>query len=458
MLSVLSQSLSLHSTGTAHCIHRIARRIDRPLWTISCRHAATTAVPWPDRARPDYEVDHLVIGAGVVGLAVAERLTRTVNTTTLVLERHSLTGSESSARNSEVIHAGIYYPPESLKTRLCIRGREMMYDVCARHNIPHRKCGKWIVAQDEAELAALGAIHDRGTSLGVPLRFLSLSEREEKEPLVRAAAGALESPESGIVDSHALMQFLISRIEGGNAGEGSIALASEVVAMEKDAASCAYDIAVRTVEPDTQGDQITVIRSPVVVNAAGLYSDHIAGLLLGESRASELGYKIHPFKGHYYALSGRAPASRLVYPTPLANLQGLGVHLTLDMAGRCKLGPDSVPVGSKTDYSIVRPGEDGAEEERNRRRAFWESVKKYLPRVREEDIYPDYTGIRPKLSAPGAPFRDFVISHETNLGFSGFVNLVGELRRLRCELWFLVPHSQKLRYRKSRFNQLNGNR
>ncbi|KAJ3342796.1 hypothetical protein HDU93_000926 [Gonapodya sp. JEL0774] len=395
------------------------------------RFLQTSAFHWPENSTPDYEVDHVIVGAGVVGLAIAERLTRTANTSTLIVERHRRPGSECSARNSEVIHAGIYYPPNSLKTKLCIRGRHLLYDFCSQHSIPHRKCSKWIVAQSPAELDVLHEIHKRGTALDVPLRFLSTTERAQAEPLIRAQAGALESPETGIIDSHTYMEQLQMLMLSTNPGEASLALSSTVVGIQRDPVTGSYDVAVQSLDADTETSNTTIIRTPLLVNSAGLHSDHIASLVLGPSMASSLAYTIHPHKGHYYSLSGPAPASRLVYPTPLPNLQGLGVHLTLDMSGRCKFGPDSVPVADKADYSVVEPGELGAAKERERRHMFWQGVERYFPGVREEDLVADYSGIRPKLSAPGQPFRDFVIKEETQAGFPGFVNLVGALSDLQ---------------------------
>ncbi|KAI9024552.1 FAD dependent oxidoreductase [Hyaloraphidium curvatum] len=368
-------------------------------------------------APPDLSVDHLVVGGGIVGLACAERLSRIPGTSTALLERHALLGSETTSRNSQVIHAGIYYPVDSLKARVCIRGKELLYETCRREGIAHWNCGKWIVAAPGEDAAYLDEIHKKAAHLGVPTHFLPKGRMQVEEPLVRAGE-VLVSPTTGIVDSHGVVEHLAYLFTQRNAergfGEGMIAFKSRVVDIERDAEGC------WTVEvAEAGGGEAARIRTRVLVNSAGLYCDEIAGMAMGPEWVDKLGYRINPCKGRYYAYApSRVLAKRLIYPAPEKNFVGLGIHLTLDLAGRAKFGPDTLYVDSKEDYAMDH-GDEGLRDK------FWESVRRYLPVVEREDIVPDYCGLRPKLAPPGQPQRDFVVKDESREGFSGLINLVG---------------------------------
>jgi len=343
----------------------------------------------------------LVVGAGVVGLAAAAALARR-GRSVLVLERHAAIARETTSRNSEVIHAGLYYPEGSLKATLCVEGREALYARCASHGIPHRELGKLVVATAADELGALEALCARGTANGAPgLQLIDADAVRAREPAVEAVAGLL-SPRTGIVDAHALTLSYAAEAEAGGA---SVLLRNRVV-----------DIGPRgdrytVVAEDAEGER-SEVACAAVVNAAGLEADRIAALVGLDVDA--IGYRIHPCKGDYFSLAPGAPYefNGLVYP--LHGAAGLGVHVTLDLAGRVRLGPDTEYVAAPH-YAI-----DAGKGAR-----FAEAAGRYLPGLRAEWLSPDYAGVRPKLAGPGEPFRDFVVQEESARGLPGFVNLVG---------------------------------
>jgi len=346
-----------------------------------------------------------VIGGGVVGLAVAERLARTRSSeTTILVERHGQIGEETSSRNSEVIHAGLYYPETSLKTRLCIRGKNMLYDLLQNTNIPYKKVGKWVVAENEDQTSYIIDLHEKSKRLGVPTFFMTAEEAHKEEPEVRAHS-VLVSPTTGIIDSHSYMEYLESSLT--NSG-GDVALGSEVRSIGTSSVTRGYLVEVAT-PPST--DSPTLVLAKHVINSAGLYADKVANMLMPNA------YKLHYAKGQYFGYRKKSPVSRLIYPCPEKNLAGLGTHLTLDMAGRCKFGPDVSYTQDLTDYSVA-DDDDKLEQ-------FVNAVQKYYPNVDKNSLYPDYAGIRPKLAAPGEPFRDFMIKEENEAGFDNFYNLIG---------------------------------
>ncbi|TPX37240.1 hypothetical protein SmJEL517_g01105 [Synchytrium microbalum] len=381
------------------------RAIGRLTLVHQSRNLATVALD------PDFTVDHVVIGAGVVGLAVAERLSRRPNTSTLVLERHAQFGYETSSRNSEVIHAGIYYPPTSLKTKLCIRGRELMYQTCADARIPFKKMGKWMVAVESEESEYLHQMKDKADKLGVPTTWLTRQQIVDGEPNL-VAKEVLFSPETGVLDSHAFMEYLEARLKNQ---EGDIIYRHPVESISS-ARGGGYLIRVGGPTP-------SLIKTRILVNSAGLYSDRIAAFLLPEHYGPGTANQIRYTKGHYYGLRGSSTlVHRLIYPCPekqaRENVTYLGVHCTLDLTGRLRFGPDALYVDRPDDYKVNDADEVYLT-------GFHAAIKRYLPSVRKDDLYPDYTGIRPKLSGYGEPFRDFVIKEESDRGFPGFLNLVG---------------------------------
>ncbi|KAK3379996.1 FAD dependent oxidoreductase [Lasiosphaeria ovina] len=362
---------------------------------------------------------HVVIGGGVVGLAVAQELARKTSSrnSTLLLERHDAVGTETSSRNSEVVHAGIYYGADSLKTALCVRGRELLYALCAAHGVPHRRTGKWIVAQNDRQRAALQHIHDFAATVGVPVRWVGRDEAARREPAVRAERGVLESPTTGIVDSHALMMCLLGRFE--EAG-GTLALGSAVEAVTPLSASGTggggppggggWELLVR----DAVSGKTSSVTAETIVNSAGLGAVDVHNMIVPESRRKQMFYA----KGNYFSYPASSPSvSTLIYPAPEPGHGGLGTHLTLDMAGRIKFGPDVEWVDSPHDLAVSTA----------RLPQTIEEVKKYLPGLDETQLQPDYAGIRPKLGKLGAVmhgkgFVDFAIYKEE--GYEGWVNLL----------------------------------
>ena len=342
-------------------------------------------------------IDCVVIGAGVVGLAVARALAQ-AGREVVVLEAEGAIGMGTSSRNSEVIHAGIYYPTGSLKARLCVAGKAALYDYCAARHVAHRRCGKLIVATDESQSATLESIRDRAAANGVDdLRLLTRGEVHALEAELEVVA-ALLSPSTGIVDSHALMLAL----------QGDAEAAGAVLAFESPVQG--GRIGDGFIELDVGGSEPSCWRVDTVVNSAGLYAQRIAASLEGFS-ASQVPPTYYA-KGNYFALDKRANFTHLIYPVPEA--AGLGVHLTLDLGGRVKFGPD-VEWVEQVDYPVDPARGD----------AFYAEVRKYWPALPDGSLHADYAGIRPKLGGPGEPASDFRIDGPDRHGVAGLVNLFG---------------------------------
>lgn len=342
-------------------------------------------------------VDCLVIGAGVIGLAIARALSRR-GREVIVVEAESAIGTGISSRNSEVIYAGIYYPPGLAKTRLCVEGKAMLYAFCRDHGVPHWRCGKLIVAADEAETAGLAALDARARANGVDdLVWLTGAEARALEPALRAER-ALLSPSTGVVDSHALMLALRGDAEAHGA---MVALATPVVSGRAER---------RGVTVETGGAEPMRLTAGLVVNAAGLGAQTVARAI--EGMPADRIPPLHLAKGNYFALSVRAPFSRLVYPMPAAG--GLGVHLTLDLAGQARFGPD-VEWVETIGYDV----------DPRRADSFYRAIRTYWPELPDGALQPAYAGIRPKIARPGGSSTDFVIETEAEHGVKGLVNLFG---------------------------------
>jgi len=347
------------------------------------------------------KVDIVIIGAGVVGLAIAWKLS-SHKKEIVVLERHDSFGRETSSRNSEVTHAGMYYPADSLKARLCVEGNRLIRELCQEYNIPHAMTGKIIVANNDDEKNKIEFLFDQGNRNGVfGLRLLNKRSILSLEPHVLAAAG-LWSPTTGIVDSHRLMNFFAQ--SAGDAGV-TIAYACTVAGLQK--VPTGYRVEIR----DTTGETV-FMASEVVINAAGLGADQIAAMAGIDIDAA--GYRLHPCKGEYFAVADRhrGKLAHLVYPAP--TVISLGVHSVLKLDGSLKLGPNAFYVDT-LNYDI----------DVSHRREFYESTRKYLPFIEYKDLQPDMAGIRAKLQAADETFRDFVIREESNRGLPGLVNLIG---------------------------------
>ena len=335
-------------------------------------------------------LDCLVVGAGAVGLAVARELARN-GREVVVAERAEVIGGESSSRNSEVIHAGIYYPRGSLKARLCVTGKALLYDYCATHQVAHRRCGKLIVATSKGQLETLEGYRASALANGAgALEWLDQAAVRAMEPEVAALAG-VHSPSTGIIDSHGFMQSLLGDLERLG---GALALNAEVTEMERN------------------GNRLRVVAggheldASWLVNSAGLEAPNLARMLSPDAPAP------YYARGRYYAYSGASPFRRLVYP--VAEPGGLGVHVTLDLGGQARFGPDVAWI-DRIDYGF----------DDSQRAAFVGAIRRYYPGLDESRLHPGYTGIRPKITAPGAPAADFRIDGPAEHGVPGLVNLLG---------------------------------
>ena len=342
-------------------------------------------------------VDCVVAGAGVVGLAVARALAL-AGRDVVILDAADGIGTETSSRNSEVIHAGIYYPANSLMARFCVAGRRALYAYCAEKGVPHANCGKLIVATNDQEDAMLAGIKRRAEANGVEgMRVLSAAEAIAMEPNLHCTS-ALLSPATGIIDSHAFMLALQGDAE--NAGAVA-AFLSPVIAGRVIAGG---------VELDVGGADPMTLRCKLLVNSAGLHAPQMAAAIAGMPRD-----RIPPAcyaKGNYFTLSGRSPFSRLIYPVPVPG--GLGVHLTIDLAGQARFGPDVQWIDT-IDYAVDPARAD----------SFYAAVRKYWPALKDGALQPGYAGIRPKIVPRGAPAQDFVVQGPRTHGVAGLINLFG---------------------------------
>jgi L-2-hydroxyglutarate oxidase LhgO len=347
----------------------------------------------------DFEIT--IIGAGVVGLAIGARLCDK-HSNLVILEKNNKYGMETSSRNSEVIHAGIYYEPGSLKARLCVEGRDELYALCKAHDIAYKQLTKLITATTAAEAEKLASIQRNASFNGVELQILDKTATLKLEPNIRTE-GALFSPLTGIISVHSLMDYFFHTVESKG---GTVQHRCQVVDIRQ--INGGYEIVY-----DEAGNKSS-ITSEVVINAAGLGSDLVAQMMGIDIDKEDL--RLNYVKGSYFAItpSKAKLISRLVYPVP-AN-EGLGVHALMDWGGRLKFGPDVEYLEDRTlDYSVAE----------DKRHVFAESIRRILPSITDEDITPDMSGIRPKLQKKGKPARDFVIVHEIARGLSGFINLIG---------------------------------
>lgn len=342
-------------------------------------------------------VDTVVVGAGVVGLAVARELALS-GREVIVLEACEAFGTQTSSRNSEVIHAGIYYPTGSLKARLCVQGKERLYRYCAARGVDHRRIGKVLVAVTEAERQVLGKYAHQAQVNGVLLQPLDAAAVRRLEPEVEAVAG-LWSDSTGIIDSHGLMLALLGDAEGAGA-----MLVTHTPVLSVRAQAQGFEL-------QTGGESPMRLACRTLVNAAGLQAQRLAGAI--ETPSALPVPPAHFAKGHYFSLSGRSPFRHLVYPMP--DPGGLGIHVTLDLAGQCRFGPDVTRWQAAPDYAF----EDGLEAR------FAQAIRRYWPGLPDDALRPGYTGVRPKVTGPDQPAGDFMIQGPADHGVAGLVNLFG---------------------------------
>jgi len=349
-----------------------------------------------------HEADITIIGAGIVGLAIAAEVA-SEDKNVFVLEKNTSFGLETSSRNSQVIHSGIYYPKNSLKAKACVEGNALLYELCSKQGIPHRRLGKLIVAIDEEETEQLRTLLIRGRGNGVEgLSMLSTQDIRRIEPNINAVA-ALFAPTTGIVDALALMQHFIAKAKS----KGSkIVYKSEVTSIEKK--NCGYRVSVY----DRNGG--FAFNTKILVNSAGLCSDKVAKI--AGIDIDQAGYRIHYCKGEYFRMCQHKSKliKRLVYPVPLTKASGLGIHATPDLDGAMLLGPNSKYIDC-IDYSV----------DISQKEAFYQSTVKFLPFIQCDDLEPEMAGIRPTLQKAGDSFKDFVMRDESDKGLPGFINLVG---------------------------------
>ena len=344
-------------------------------------------------------VECIVIGAGVIGLAIARALAL-AGREVIVLEAQSSIGTETSSRNSEVIHAGIYYPPDSLKARFCVPGKKALYDYCEDRGIGHARLGKLIVATAGNQLPLLEKLRATGTANGVDdLELLDARRARALEPRL-VCAGALLSPSTGIIDSHALMLSYQGEAEARGA---TIAFLSPVLDGEVTDNGFTLRVGQRSGGPVT-------LACTTLINAAGLHAPAVARSIVGVPSATVPRYRL--VKGNYFNLRGRSPFSRLIYPVP--DTGALGIHITLDLAGQARFGPDQEPVDA-IDYDV----------DPRRAATFYDAIRRYYPDLADGTLLPSYAGIRPKVASPGGGISDFMITEKADHGVPGLVNLFG---------------------------------
>ena len=349
-----------------------------------------------------YAADVTIIGAGVVGLAIAAEISKG-DKQIYILEKNDTFGQETSSRNSEVIHSGIYYPANSIKAATCVEGNALLYQLCQEYGVEHKNLTKLVVATCDEEIGEIEALLKKGQANGTPgLKIIPKSEIEKMEPNITATV-ALYCPTTGVVDSHGLMQCFIAIATRNDA---HIAYRAEVTAIEKTADGYRVTAA--------NDDETFTFNTRVIINCAGLHSDKVAAL--AGIDVDEAGYRLHFCKGEYFSVGNgkQKLVSRLVYPVPPAKTTGLGVHVTLGLDGRMRLGP-SVEYVNSIEYSV----------DIKKKQMFFDSAKTFLPFIEYDDLEPEMAGVRPKLQGPDEEYRDFIIQQESDKGLPGLINLIG---------------------------------
>ena len=343
-----------------------------------------------------------IIGCGIVGLAIANSLSKRFNHVFIIEKDHSY-GMSTSSRNSEVIHSGIYYPKNSLKSHLCVKGAKLMYDFCEKHGVKYSKCGKIIISNSSEEKKYINRLKQFADDKNISSRLIEKDEIINFEPNIIAENG-LHIPSAGVVDSHGVMTT-INRLNIESNVE--IVYKTKLIGLKK--IKSGYEVTI--LNPDSS---ITQFTSKVVVNSSGLWANETSKMLGIDDRNYELSF----WKGEYFWINKkRGFINSLIYPVPNKNLSGLGIHTTIDVTGRLKVGPDATFIGGSVeeDYHV----------DMHKKKIFFDFVKSYIKDIDLDSLEPDYAGIRPKLQKPNESFRDFVISNEERRGFPNFINLIG---------------------------------
>ena len=349
--------------------------------------------------------DHCIVGAGVIGLAIAYKLSqKNPHAKILLVESHPQFGSETSSRNSEVIHAGIYYSENSLKATLCNQGNEQLYDFCQRFNVPHKKIGKLIVANSQADIPTLEKIKNNADKNSVALTLLDQADCQKLEPQVAAKAG-LYSTTTGIIDSHSYMQTLLTLAQ-----QQGVLFSPNTQFLQAEKKSNGFEITLNTQDGQYQ------LQCRSLINSAGLQAPYIANNI--DALDKKHIAKHHYCRGHYFSYQSRAPFSHLIYPVPSKNTVGLGIHATLDMSGQVRFGPDAQYIDS-IDYDFNDHNQTARKEQ------FIAAIKQYYPDLESHKLQPSYSGIRPKLSAAGEAAKDFMIQTDNDHNIAGLINLFG---------------------------------
>ena len=344
------------------------------------------------------KVDVIIIGAGVVGLAIAAKLSRQFNDV-LIIDKNKSFGEETSSRNSEVIHAGIYYPQDSLKANFCVSGKEKLYQYCQSRKVPFNRLGKLLVAHTLNEEAYLNKMINNAEQNGVnDLSWVTANTLKTKYPEVRASA-ALLSPSTGIIDVHSYMQTLLAEIEHNG---GMFVAQTQMISAKKNEKG--YQV-----QLDSQGEEIG-LNCRLLINSGGLHSTVVANNI--EYMPKKHIPTMHWCRGHYFSYQGKSPFDKLIYPIPSDN--GLGIHASLDMGGQLKFGPDTQYI-NELNYDFPNQLKD----------KFYQVIQKYFPAISMDKLHPAYSGIRPKLQGKDDSFKDFVIQDETVHGQTGLINLFG---------------------------------
>lgn len=345
-------------------------------------------------------VDITIIGAGVIGLALAARLAQP-NKTVVILEQHTHIGEEISSRNSEVIHAGIYYPTQSLKATLCVEGKELLYDFCQQYQVPHRRCGKLIIANTTHDEERLALLQQQAINNGVnDLQFLSSQQVKKLEPAIQATS-ALLSPSTGIIDSHQLLLTLSQLAE-----ERGALLLRNTQFKQGEISNNRFILNIQT------GKEAYQFSSQVLINAGGLHAQTIANTIEGFPKSDIP--SLYYCKGSYFKLAGSFKLNHLIYPLPEANTTGLGIHATIDLAGQVRFGPDTEYI-DRVNYDVST----------HHLTTYYQAIQRYYPGLKKEQLVPDYAGIRPKLQAPNSPPADFMIQTAAEHQIPGLINLFG---------------------------------